>query len=60
MTLVALLAVVIAWSWVALQTVRTRRRPARSTLLMIGAGTVLQAAALVWPLFERPLFALLR
>lgn len=59
MTLVALVAVVIAWAWVALQTVRIRR-PARSTLSMMGAGTVLQAAAVVWPLFEWPLFALLR
>jgi hypothetical protein len=60
MTLVALVAVVVAWAWVALQTIRTHRRPARAMLLTMAAATVLLAAALAWPLFERPLLALLR
>jgi len=60
MTLVALAAVGVAWAWVALQTIRTRRRPTRSMLLTMGAASVLLAAALAWPFFERPLFVLLR
>ena len=60
MTLVALAAVVVAWAWVALHTIRTRRRPTRSTLLTMGAASILLTAALAWPLFERPLFVLLR
>lgn len=59
-TILAILAVVGAWGWIAWQTRRTNRRPAMSTLFMIGAATVLLAIAVLWPLFEKPLIRMLR
>src|SRR5262249_39022443 len=41
---IALLAVLGGWIWVAIQTVRTKRRPARSTLLTLGVATGVFAA----------------
>jgi hypothetical protein len=60
LTAIAMLAVAGGWLWVALLTQRARRRPALSTLLTMGASTVLLTAALVWPLLEGPIVGLLR
>jgi hypothetical protein len=47
----AILAVIGAWSWIAWQTVRTRRSPAASTLYVM-AATALLAVAVLWPVIE--------
>jgi hypothetical protein len=51
----AILAVVGAWGWIAAQTVRTRSKPAPSTLYVMGAATALTGVAVLWPLIERQL-----
>lgn len=48
----AIVAVVGAWSWIAGQTFRTRRKPAASTLYVMVAATALMAVAVLWPLIE--------
>jgi hypothetical protein len=40
------------WLWVAWQSVRTRRRPAPSTLRAMSVATLLVAVASSWPLLE--------
>jgi len=59
-TILAILSVVGAWGWIAWQTRRTRRKPATSTLFMMGAATVLSTVAVLWPLLEKPLIRMLR
>lgn len=59
-TILAIPSVVGAWGWIAWQTRRTRRKPATSTLFMMGAASVLLAVAVLWPLLEKPLIRLLR
>ena len=44
-----------AWGMVAWQSFRTRKRAARSTMIMLIAATAFTALALAWPLFE-PIF----
>lgn len=60
MTAVAFTAVAVGWLWVIAQTLRTRRRPASSTLLTMGLATLLLVMALAWPHLEGLLVALLR
>jgi hypothetical protein len=57
---IALLAVLGGWAWVTIQSVRTKRQPARSTLLTLGVATAVFAAAAVWWHFEREIIHLLR
>jgi hypothetical protein len=59
-TAAAVVAVVVGWLWVAVQTVRTRRSPATSTLLMMGFATAMLSAALAWPRLEGVIFTLAR
>jgi hypothetical protein len=59
-TILAILSVVGAWGWIAWQTRRTGRKPAVSTLFMMGAATVLLTVAVLWPLLEKPLIRMLR
>jgi hypothetical protein len=59
-TILAIVSVVGAWGWIAWQTRRTRRKPALSTLFMMGASTVLLTVAVLWPLLEKPLIRMLR
>jgi len=59
-TILAILSVVGAWGWIAWQTRRTRRKPAISTLFMMGTATVLLTVAVLWPLLEKPLIRMLR
>jgi hypothetical protein len=56
----ALLAVAGGWTWVLMDSVRTRRKPARSTLLTLGLATAVFAAAAIWWHFEREIIHLLR
>jgi hypothetical protein len=55
----AILAVIGAWGWIAWQTRRTRCWPAASTLYGMVAATALTALAMLWPLIEGPLRALM-
>jgi hypothetical protein len=57
---IALLAVLAGWAWVIVQSVRTKRRPARSTLLTLALATAMFAAAAIWWHFEREIIHLLR
>ncbi len=58
-TLIAALAVLMAWGWVGYQSYRSKRRPARSTTLVMGFATVMLFAALNWPLLEPLAFRLI-
>jgi hypothetical protein len=58
--LLAVALVASAWLWVAVRSAQSKRRPARSTLLVLGLATLLLVAALAWPLFEGQLIVLLR
>jgi hypothetical protein len=60
MTTIAVIAVAVAWIWIWRETVRSRARPARSTLYMMAVATFLLALALAWPLIEPKLLAVLR
>lgn len=46
----ALAMVAGAWLWVAVETRRLGRRPARATLLLLSLATVALVTAMVWPL----------
>lgn len=56
----AVLAVVGAWIWVGVQTLRTRRRPAPSTLVTMGLASAFLVTALAWPRLEGFIIAALR
>ncbi|MDB5480884.1 MAG: hypothetical protein JWO83_1937 [Caulobacteraceae bacterium] len=60
LTPIAIFAVVAAWAWVGVQTYRTRRRPARSTVVIMAAATVMLVAAVTWPRYEAVIFHLIR
>jgi hypothetical protein len=49
---VAILAITSAWGWIAWQTVRTRCKPAASTLYVMVAATGLLVIAVFWPFIE--------
>jgi hypothetical protein len=57
---VALIAVLGGWTWVAIESVRTKRKPARSTLLTLGLATGVFVTAMIWWHFERAIIHLLR
>lgn len=56
----AILAVMAGWLWVLWQSLRTGKRPARSTLLVMMFATIALAVAMMWPLLEEPIIRLLR
>lgn len=58
--ILAVLAVVGAWGWIAWQSRRTRRKPATSTLVMMGMATTVLTVSMLWPLLEKPIIRLLR
>lgn len=60
LTPIAIAAVVAGWLWVAFQSRRSGKRPARATLLIMAFATAMMALAYFWPLLERPITALLR
>jgi hypothetical protein len=51
-TRVAIGAVACAWGWLFYQTVRTGKKPARSTKVTMAVATVLTLTAASWPLIE--------
>lgn len=56
----AVLAVVIAWIWVARQSRARGMRPARSTLVIMTLATAMMGLAMLWPAIEPQLIAMLR
>ncbi|HMS71842.1 MAG TPA: hypothetical protein PKB03_02300 [Baekduia sp.] len=44
--------VTIAWAWVAVSSIRSRRRPAPSTMRAMLVATVALGVALIWPTLE--------
>jgi hypothetical protein len=58
-TAIALLAVLGAWVWITWQAIRTRMRPALSTLLVMGTATTLAALSVFWPSIERQILSML-
>ena len=56
----SVLAVSAGWTWVLVQSWRSKRRPARSTLVIMTIATIAMAVALMWPWFEVPLAGMLR
>lgn len=59
-TLLAIVSVAGAWTWIAWQSRRTRRKPAVSTLVMMGTASVLLTVAVLWPILEKPIIHMLR
>jgi hypothetical protein len=59
-TPVAILVVASAWGWIGWLTVRTRRKPAPSTVYLMAAATMLAGIALSWPLIEPGFARMLR
>lgn len=53
-------AVLVAWAWVALQSRRTRRRPAPQTLRWLTVATLMAVAVAAWPLVEPGVLRLVR
>ena len=56
----AVLAVVAAWIWVGYQSRTSRKRPARSTLVIMVIATAMMVLAMLWPLIESSIVAVLR
>ncbi len=52
--------VTIAWAWVAVSIIRTRRRPAPSTMSAMLVATVALGGALIWPTLEPHILRALR
>jgi hypothetical protein len=52
LTAASVIAVVVGWAWVSVQSVRARRRPAYSTLATMSVATILMIAAWEWPHIE--------
>lgn len=59
LTPIALISVAAGWAWVGYQSWRTRRSPARLTIVVMLFATAMMAAAWVWPAFESTAIALL-
>lgn len=57
---VAMLAVTAGWLWTGWQSLSTKRRPARRTLVLMLFATGMMAIALLWPNIEPVLIAMLR
>jgi hypothetical protein len=51
-TTLAMTALVGAWGWIGWETLRTRCRPAASTLYLMAAATILSVVAVLWPAIE--------
>lgn len=60
MKIAAVLAVAAGWLWLLVQSMRTHRRPARSTLIIMTFATAAMTIALLWPTFEDSIISALR
>ncbi|MCW3847905.1 hypothetical protein OF829_11700 [Sphingomonas sp. LB-2] len=52
LTPIAVAAVAAGWLWIAYQSKRSGKRPARSTLAIMGLATAMMVLAYLWPAFE--------
>ena len=59
MTKLAIVVVVSTWLWIAWQRVRTKRRIARSAIVLMTAATLLATTAAAWPWIEPAVFGAL-
>jgi hypothetical protein len=57
LTPIALAAVGAGWGWVGYESWRTRRSPARLTVLVMTFATFMMVAAWTWPMFEPTIIA---
>ena len=55
----ALVTVAAAWLWVGWQSLRSKTRPAKSTLVAMGGATIFLVLAISWPLLEPSVVRLL-
>jgi hypothetical protein len=60
MILLALAAVIGSWAWIGWRSWRTRKRPARSTIITMILATCGLAAAIAWPQLDGPITHLIR
>jgi len=60
LTPISAVAVAGGWGWVIHQTLRTRRRPAGSTIVIMATATVAMVLAFMWPMLEGPITSILR
>lgn len=60
LTPISVVAVISGWGWVIIQSVRTDRRPAHSTIATMAFATFAMILALMWPMVEEPISSLLR
>ncbi|MBL6613636.1 MAG: hypothetical protein ISP45_06480 [Reyranella sp.] len=60
LTPIALVAVGAGWAWVGYQSWRTRRSPARLTVIVMTFATIMMVAAWTWPTIESTVIALAR
>lgn len=58
--IIAIPGVAAAWLWVALQSYRSRQRPASTTIIALGIGTMFMVVGLAWPFIEPAALALVR
>lgn len=58
--ILAIALVAAGWLWVGWQSLRARRRPARSTVRAMGVATLLLGVALSWPFLEPRVIAALK
>ena|SRR5438477_7490909 len=59
MTYLSVAAVAGGWIWVAIQSARTRKMPARTTLTTMIGATVILLLALLWPKAEGVIVSML-
>lgn len=59
MTYIAGAAVTGGWLWVALQSIRTKKKPARATVVSMVTATVVLVLALLWPRMEGLIISML-
>jgi hypothetical protein len=60
LTPIAVAALAGGWLWVAYQSKRSGKRPARATMVIMGFATAMMVLAYLWPHFEGPIASLLR
>lgn len=60
LTPIAIVAVAAGWLWVAVQSRRSRKRPAGTTLVVMVFATAMSVLAYLWPLFEGTIEGFLR
>lgn len=60
LTPIAVIAVAAGWAWIGMESWKTRRPPARLTVLVMMVATVMMGAAWTWPMYESSVITMLR